>query len=125
MGNVPPGHTPSPQLPPQSYSVEDIGKTGFPALTHDERATVQRIKRYIHSKKLRIAWVGPDSVHATEFIVFDATDGPCEVWALGYKVLNGACNEYYEPGENPYGTHPAPDCFREDLHRPWMTPSPR
>ena len=60
-----------------------------------------------------------------EFIVFDATDGACEVWAPGYKVLNGGCNEFYEPGENPYYTHPAPECFPEDVNPPWMTARPR
>jgi hypothetical protein len=121
MGDVPPGTTPNPKPPPQSYSAADIGKRGFPMLTEDEAATVKRIERYIHSKTLRIAWVSGGS----EFIVFDATDGPCEVWALGYKVLNGGCNEFYQPGENPYDTHPAPDCFPRDMHRPWMTPTPR
>jgi hypothetical protein len=122
MGNTPPGTLPNPEAPPQSYAVADIGKPGFPALSADEGATVKRIQRYVHSKVLRIAWVAG---YRREFIVFNATDGPCEVWAVGYKVLNGGCNEYYQPGENPYDTHAAPDCLPQELHRPWMTPTPR
>ncbi|MBV9270101.1 MAG: hypothetical protein JO165_03345 [Candidatus Eremiobacteraeota bacterium] len=123
LGKVPPGTTPNPQPPPQSYAVADIGKRGFPNLTHDEADTVARIRSYIHSNSLRIAWV--DSTTKRGFIVFDATDGPCEVWALGYPVLNGSCNEFYEPGENPYATRAGPGCFPSDLKRPWMTPTPR
>ena len=119
MGDVPPGTTPDPEPPPQSYLVRDIGKAGVPELTQGERAMVVRIQRYIHSKTLRIAWVDHATTHQG-FIVFDATDGPCEVWAAGYKVLNGSCNEFYQPGENPYTTHAVPDCFPQDENPPWM-----
>lgn len=118
MGNVPPGTTPNPEPPPQSYAAADVGKPGFPVLSRDELATLRRIERYIASKALRIAWVGRDG---TQLIVFDATDGPCEVWAAGYGVLNGGCNEFYQPGENPYYTHAGSGCYPSA--RPWMTPS--
>jgi hypothetical protein len=116
LGNVPPGTTPSTKPPPQSYLVKDIGKPGFPALKPSEASMIRRIVRYVHSGTLRIAWVSD----GREFIVFDAKDGPCEVWAPGYGVLNGdPCNEYYEPGENPYGTHAGTEC--DLVKRPWMT----
>lgn len=99
---------------PQSYLAKDIGKPGFPALKSEEASMVRRIERYVHSKTLRIAWVDA----GREFIVFDASDGPCETWAAGYSVLNGGCNELYEPGENPYHTHAGSGCYPD--HRPWM-----
>jgi hypothetical protein len=120
MGNVPPGTTPNPEPPPQSYSVAFVGKPGFPVLRQDELATLRRIRAYVRSKTLRIAWVGGPS--RREFIVFDATDGPCEVWAAGYSVLNGGCNEFYQPGENPYWTHAGSGCY--PTSRPWMRPTP-
>ena len=122
MGNVPPGTTPRPDLPPQSYRIEDIGKASVPQLTPDELHTVAAIARYTRDRHLRFAWL-EYATTPRHFIVFDATDGPCEVWAGGYQVLNGACNEFYQPGENPYGTHAVPDCWGPP--RPWMTPTPK
>ncbi|HEX3468163.1 MAG TPA: hypothetical protein VHT05_08815 [Candidatus Elarobacter sp.] len=121
MGNVPPGTTPNPEPPPQSYSANDVGKPGFPALSADDAATLRRIRRYVHSRTLRIAWLGPSQPNR-EFIVFDAPDGGCRVEAAGYGVLNGGCNEFYQPGENPYGTHAGSGCY--PMSRPWMTPEP-
>jgi hypothetical protein len=121
LGNVGPGGTPNPQPPPESYAAADIGKPGFPELAPPELDAVRRIERYVHSKTLRIAWLAPPNQRVNaEFIVFDATDGPCLDAAPGYPVLNGSCNEFYEPGENPYNTGAAPDCFRPSP-RPWMT----
>jgi hypothetical protein len=115
LGNVPPGTAPSTKPPPQSYLVKDTDKPGFPALKPSEASMVRRIVRYVHSSTLRIAWVNDER----EFIVFDANDGPCEVWAGGYSVLNGDCNEFYQPGENPYHTHAGTGCY--PVKRPWMT----
>ncbi len=117
LGNVPPGTTEPPEPPPQSFATSDIGRPGFPRLRASERGMIRRIQQSVRSKTLRIAWLD-GATTPNHFIVFDATDGPCEVWAGGYAVLNGACNEYYQPGENPYRTHPAPDCFA--TNRPWM-----
>ncbi len=122
LGNVPPGTRPHQRLPPQSYAVADIGKPGFPVLGPSEAKMVHSIQRYVHSKTLRLAWLGSREPGVKgEFIVFDATDGPCSAGAYGYLVLNGDCNEYYEPGESPYGTHPGPGGCAETEHRPWMT----
>ncbi len=121
LGNVGPGNTPDPAPPPESYAVADIGKSGFPELAPSELDMVRRTQRYVHSKTLRIAWLAsPNQRVNAEFIIFDASDGPCLDAALGYPVLNGFCNEFYEPGENPYDTKAAPDCF-EPSPRPWMT----
>jgi hypothetical protein len=122
MGNTPPGTIPNSAPAPESYLVSDIGKAGMAALTAHELRLVRRISRYVPSKTLRFAWVDRD-ITGHDFIVFDATDGPCEVWSAGYAVLNGDCNEFYQPGENPYGTHAGSGCYPEK--RPWMdTPKP-
>ena len=120
MGNVPPGTTPNPQPPPESYPADAAGKPGVPTLTSDELETLHRIRHFVRSKALRFAWVGGSP---GEFIIFDAYDGPCETWAPGYAVLNGDCNELYEPGENPYYTHAGTGCY--GTPPPWTTPEPR
>jgi hypothetical protein len=120
MGDVAPGATPNPLPPPLSFAVKDIGKPGMPALSGSEIKAVRRIERIAPSPALRFAWVqGRDKA---EFIIFNASDGPCEVEAAGYQVLNGSCNEFYQPGENPYHTHAVPDC---SWTKPWGTPTPR
>lgn len=125
FGNVPPGTTPNPRPPPESYLVKDVGKPGFPALKPDEIAVFRRVQRYVRSPNLRIAWVDGEEP-SSRFIVFDAVQGPCLVAASGYRVLNGACNERYQPGENPYYTTAGTyvDCYRQ-TPRPWMLPTPR
>ncbi len=119
MGNTPPGETPNPEPPPKSYLVSDIGKRGVPHLNAQRRALIGRIRRQLHSQTLRFAFVD-DFPRDSDFIVYDATDGPCTVASLGYPVLNGACNEYYKPGEIPYATFPAPDACYRATPRPWM-----
>jgi len=99
LGNVPPGTTPNPIPPPLSYLAKDVGKATAPELTSGEAAELGRIERFVSLKTLRFAWINRENGHQG-FIVFDATDGPC---ALDhYEVLNGGCNVYYMPGENPY-----------------------
>jgi hypothetical protein len=103
---------------PLSYAVSDLGKPGVPKFTARESAVLTRIQRYVHSETLRFAWVYGWKPH--DFIVYDATDGPCADFALGYEVLDGPCDVFYEPGENPYQTHPGPP---EGItcKRPWGT----
>ncbi len=108
MGNVPPGSTPNPMPPPLSYSANDIGAADVPRLSAHQLRVLRLIQRHVSSGTLRIAWVDRGE-NTQRFIVFNANDGPCETWAPGYEVLNGSCNEYYEPGENPYATHAVPD----------------
>jgi hypothetical protein len=85
---------------PKSYSIADIGRPGVPKLTADQLVTIRSIHKRIHSPFLRFVFAG-------QFIVFDATGGPC-LDAVGiYKILNGLdCNEFYEPANNPYTTTP-------------------
>jgi hypothetical protein len=118
LGNVAPGTTPNPERPPQSYRVQDVGRPGFPALTLNEAALIKRVKRYVKSDTLRIARVDWATT-PRGFIIFDASDGPCTTGAI-YSVLNGGCNEMYEPGENPYKTMPVPGCV--PTKRPWLQP---
>lgn len=118
LGNVPPGSMPNQEPPPQSYSAEDIGKPGMRQLTAGEASMLQRIRHYVHSKTLRVAWVDGATTPGG-FIVFDATDGPCYGNPGGYSVLNGTCNEGYQPGETPYHTIAESGCFQSP--RPWLT----
>lgn len=117
LGNVPPGTIADPRPPPQSYNVSDIGKRGFPALKAREATLIKRIHHYVRSATLRIAWVD-DATTPRGFIVFNAVHGPCYP-APWYEVLNGTCNEIYEPGENPYFTVAAPYCVPIEK-RPWL-----
>jgi hypothetical protein len=122
MGNVPPGQEIPEDLPPESYAVADVGKPGFPSLSPTELATVRRMQeQYADAKSLRIVWV-ESAAGPHHMIVFDAYDGPCEVWAGGYSVLNGTCNEFYQPGENPYHTHAGTGCYPNDP-RPQTVPT--
>lgn len=114
FGFIRTGATPNPLPPPESYLISDVGKPGFPALTKHETWMVRTITHYVHSPTLRLAWLA----HG-EFVVFDATDGPCADFAPGYPVLNGVCNDYYQPGENPYSTSPGPTEI-QCAKRPWL-----
>lgn len=108
---------------PITYAAADVGKPGVPILTASERAVLRRIEHYVKSDTLRIGWID----YATtprHFIVFDASDGPCDIGTHAYKVLNGTCNEDYGPADNPYATEPAPDCYGVTPY-PWMTPTPK
>jgi hypothetical protein len=117
---VPAGNKSDPEPPPPSYAVGDIGKPGFPALARPEATMLQRIRRYVHSGMLRIAWLPPHGYRQkTEFVVFDASGGPCNS-TFAYGVLNGYCNEMYRPSDDPYSTWAAPDCSYA-TPRPWMT----
>lgn len=52
-----------------------------------------------------------------DLVIFDAVDGPCfDGIAPGYPVINGACDEFYQPGDDPTKTVPAPDCVGSTLH---------
>jgi hypothetical protein len=101
-----------------SYSIDELGKPGVPDLTGSEDRVLHRIERYVRPGTLRFAWV--DAWKPNDFIVFDATDGPCADFALGYEVLNGPCDQFYEPGENPYATHAGP-AEGVSCKRPWGT----
>lgn len=98
---------------PRNYSVAEIGNPGIPKLTRRQLKSISSIKQYISSPFLRFAFV------SDELIVFDAVDGPCfDGGAPGYPVLNGDCNEYYQPGEDPRTTVAAPGCIGPP--RPWI-----
>jgi hypothetical protein len=97
---------------PPSYLAADIGKAGVPTPKARDLRMVRRIQRYVHSKTLRFAYA------AGEFIVYDATDGPCTGSAPGYFVLNGACNESYMPSSESDSTIAVPGCL--EAPRPWI-----
>lgn len=103
-----------------SYSVDVIGKRGVPALTREQRDVVRRIERYIHSMALRFTFLDNGN-----FLVYDATMGPCADFAPGYWVLNTEDpNTFYEPGEAPGFVHAVPGDAAPTAG-PWMRPSPR
>jgi hypothetical protein len=97
---------------PPSFRVRDAGTTGVPKLTAAQRDMLRRIRVYVHPSTLRFAFVGG------EFIVFDASRGPCEPNAPGYSVLNGGCNEMYSPTDNFDATRAVPGCW--NAPRPWI-----
>lgn len=93
-----------------TYSIHDIGRATVPKLTADEAGMLARIQRYVKSCNLRFAYTG------TEFIVFNASDGPC----VGeYRVLNGSCNEGFDGLDKLEGTTAFPGPCR-NTSRPWM-----
>ncbi len=106
---TPPGTAPDPADVQTSYQASDVGKPGVPKLGGSDRDLLRKIQHYVHSKTLRIAFLDNERDHR-RMIVFDAVQGPCMDDAPGYHVLNGACNEYYEPGETPRWTHGIPSC---------------
>lgn len=97
---------------PPSYLVRDIGKANVPKLTTAQLDMLRRIRVYVHPSTLRFAFVGG------EFIVFDASQGPCKPNAPGYSVLNGGCNEMYSPTDNFDSTRAVPGCW--NAPRPWI-----
>jgi len=108
-GYVAPGQTPNRVLAPPSYSVRGIGRPGVPVLDAVDLQTVSTIARRTGSRTLRFVVLSYPR-HTTSLpplVVFDATDGPCEVGAPGYAVLNEGPHDdlWYQPGGNPYGPH--------------------
>ncbi len=100
---------------PRNYSINDLNKAGVPKLSQFELDMVRTIQRYVRSKLLRFAFVG------NQFIIFNAKFGPC--LDNDYQVLNGTCNEFYEPGEDPWktGAMPGDAC---GPRRPWVPNDP-
>jgi len=87
-----------------SYRLDEIGLQGVPKLRPSQIAQAKAMERKRKSKTLRFAILRDEG-----FIVFDAVDGPCWIGAPGYEVLNldrGLI--YYQPGQNPFTTHPVP-----------------
>jgi hypothetical protein len=98
---------------PPSYRVSDMGKPGVPLLRGDELHQVRMISRYVHSPNLRFQEV------AGQFLVYDASLGPCLLAAPGYWVLNAhACNLYFMPADEWDGPSAVPGCYSPQ--RPWM-----
>ncbi len=91
---------------PKSYLVKDLGKPDVPRLSSVQLRTIRAIRRYVASPTLRFTFTDYQG-----FTIFDADKGPCLDLAGGYPVLNGSCNEFYEPGEDPTTTSAAPGCL--------------
>ena len=91
---------------PTSYAAQDVGKPGLPKVSPKDLATLKRIIRTAGDPTLRFAYV------MGEFIVYDAFNGPC-AGMVRYRVINGACNEFYEPYDIAYNTSSAmgPGCL--------------
>jgi len=99
---------------PISYLASDAGKPGVPRIDAADLKMLMSIQHYLHSPRLRFAFVG------LEFIVYktDPVSGICMDNAPGYQILNHECNATYEPGERPDVTSAAPSC--PGYPRPWM-----
>jgi len=112
-------------LGPPSYLVRDIGKLGVPLLSAQQTALARKIQKYFDPKTLRFSFLQTES--GPRFVVYDATGNPkfdpCSDNPAAYHVLNGADNEYLEPGEtgNAYGI---PGDAGLPTPGPWMPPSP-
>jgi len=90
---------------PPSFLVSDLGKPGVPKLNADELHDVHLISRYVHSPTLRFQEV------AGQFLIYDASFGPCFLAAPGYWVLNAAsCNLYFMPADEWSGPSAVPSC---------------
>lgn len=89
---------------PFSYLARDLGKTGVPRPKNSDLQDLRRIKRRFPSATLRFAYI-----HG-KFIVYNASFGPCETAAPGYRVLNGGSldNLYYSPTETWDGLEAVP-----------------
>ena len=88
-----------------NYAVTQIGNLGVPKLTAEELAQIRAVRRKDTYRYLRFALLPSEGL-----VVFDATQGVCSPYAVGYPVLNWPANSnsYYQPGENPYHTHAGP-----------------
>jgi hypothetical protein len=105
---------------PPSYPVSDIGKAGVPRPRAGEIATLHLILHYIHPLALRFAYI--KGHNGREFILFNAPpERLCDPELTGFFVLNGACNEFYEPlNLDVLGAWP--DC--DSPPRPWVKGDP-
>lgn len=90
---------------PISYPASAAGKAGVPALKHQEDRILHKIAKRLRSPTVRFSWVG------AQFIVFDATDGPCEPYAPGYSVLNMDCSTRYSPTDDFDRLSSVSSCF--------------
>lgn len=98
---------------PPSYLVSDLGKPGVPKLEPAFLRQVRDISRYVHSKTLRFQEV------EAQFLVYDASLGPCLLAAPGYWVLNApGCNLYFMPADEWNGPSAVPGCYTP--RRPWI-----
>lgn len=96
-----------------SYRVSDIGKPDVPLLNQRERNQLNQILKFVHPTTLR--FVKTSGV----FYIFDwqGKRDLCDPDASPAFLLNGACNEYYQPVDLA-GTIAAPSCA--SIPRPWI-----
>lgn len=90
---------------PISYPAAAAGKAGVPNLTRQQDAMLHKIVKHLRSSTVRFSWVGG------EFIIFDASDGPCEPYAPGYPVLNMGCAARYSPTDDFDRLSAVDSCF--------------
>ena len=98
----------APTVAVRSYSVRDIGKPGVPALTPKQRSLVHQILLELPASKrarIRFVFAGPEVRRFdTEFYVLDPGTAPPNGAVPGgiqmFRVLNGACNLFYDPVRN-------------------------
>jgi len=85
---------------PIIYRVADIGKPGVPRLSRMQEVMIASIRKYVLSPALSFVR-GGDAPSTPDLIVFNPISDLCRNIAGGFAVLNGSCNQEYQPGENP------------------------
>lgn len=91
----------------RSYSILDIGKPGVPHLAADKLSLVKRILAKLPAYKrsrIRFVFSGPEGGPKNTFYVLDPGTAPPDGAVGGniqtFRVLNGACNLFYEPARD-------------------------
>ncbi len=92
---------------PVTYSLSQLGTFGVPRLSEHDLRVARIVRQFSRSQRLRFVFIH----HRTEFLIYDAVDGPCNNPNGGYSVLNEGCNVYYQPNQTPESTNPAPGCY--------------
>jgi len=101
---------------PPSGPIDLTGRPGVPRIAPQDLAKLRRMLRYIHPSYLRFAYLSA-MPKGHRFIIFNAAPSAlCSQHV--FSVLNGSCNEYYEPSDVMFTSTPATSCINPP--RPWI-----
>jgi hypothetical protein len=76
---------------------------------------VQRVAHYVRTTQMYYAYF---PFPGGQFELVYSPDVFCAPTPTWYIVLNGACNEFYDPFATPMNTIATPDCWNP--RRPWV-----